>query len=178
MIFFMFVQRVIFLSVWCVCVCPEPLPSPGHLQETTVRVMDQSTCAKRCTLAFNSNMICAGSSSGSHGEGDSGGPVVNRLCSLWVQSGVKSTILGCALPDLLGVYTRVSEYQQWITGVIKENLPGFVLFNPPDQCSPASKGSDSCHGRCNEKYNAGFACNCNADCNTDCCSDYKKRCDE
>lgn len=73
-------------------------------------------------------------------QGDSGGPAVNRLCSLWVQSGVKSRILGCALPDLLGVYTRVSEYQQWITGVIKQNLPGFVFFNPPDQCSPNSKG--------------------------------------
>lgn len=68
--------------------------------------------------------------------------MVNRLCLLWVQSGVMSSSVGCALPDLPGVYTHVSEYQQWITGVIKENLPGFVPFNPPDQCSDTSKGKN------------------------------------
>uniref|UniRef100_A0A8P4G0K3 chymotrypsin n=1 Tax=Dicentrarchus labrax TaxID=13489 RepID=A0A8P4G0K3_DICLA len=61
-------------------------------------------------------------------QGDSGGPMVNKQGSAWVQSGVVSFGFGCARPNLPGVYSRVSTYQSWINSHISSDKPGFVQF--------------------------------------------------
>ena len=61
-------------------------------------------------------------------QGDSGGPMVSKKGSVWVQSGVVSFGFGCARPNLLGVYSRVSRYQSWIDSFIQTDKPGFVQF--------------------------------------------------
>ncbi|KAI2663682.1 Serine protease 27 [Labeo rohita] len=157
----------------------ESLPSPGILQETVVPVVDNVQCNNLLgSGSVTSNMMCAGLLQGGKDtcQGDSGGPMVSRQCAMWVQSGITSWGYGCADPNSPGVYTRVSQYQTWITSKIGTNLPGFVTFNPPISCSPASLNSTSCKGRCNEKYNSTFHCNCNTNCNTNCCTDYQQRC--
>ena len=53
----------------------------------------------------------------------------------WVQSGVVSFGIGCALADLPGVYARVSRFQNWINSHITTDQPGFVTVT--------STGSDS-----------------------------------
>lgn len=61
-------------------------------------------------------------------QGDSGGPMVSKQGSFWIQSGIVSFGEGCALPNLPGVYARVSMYQNWINEKITTNQPGFITF--------------------------------------------------
>lgn len=62
-------------------------------------------------------------------QGDSGGPMVIRQDSVWVQAGVVSFGYGCALPDYPGVYSRISQYQDWISGYTGTNTTGFASFD-------------------------------------------------
>ena len=50
-------------------------------------------------------------------QGDSGGPLVceNSVTSAYVLHGVTSFGFGCANPMSPGVYTRVTEYVDWLT---------------------------------------------------------------
>lgn len=62
-------------------------------------------------------------------QGDSGGPMVSKQETVWVQSGIVSFGFGCARPELPGVYSRVSRYQSWITSEIQSDPPGFITFS-------------------------------------------------
>lgn len=64
-----------------------------------------------------------------HTQGDSGGPMVSKQGSIWIQSGIVSFGLGCARPSLPGVYSRVSCYHSWIDSHITSDKPGFILFS-------------------------------------------------
>ncbi|XP_066520144.1 serine protease 27-like [Hoplias malabaricus] len=107
------------------------LPSPGRLQEAQVPIVDQTQCAiqLKSLAKITNNMLCAGLRQGGKDtcQGDSGGPMVNKGV-YWVQSGITSFGYGCAEPNSPGVYTSVSQYQVWISGIVKQNLPGFILF--------------------------------------------------
>uniref|UniRef100_A0A673HTZ1 Tryptase-like n=1 Tax=Sinocyclocheilus rhinocerous TaxID=307959 RepID=A0A673HTZ1_9TELE len=97
------------------------LPDPGILQETMVPVVDNDQCNTLLgSGSVTSNMMCAGLMEGGKDtcQGDSGGPMVSKQCSVWVQSGITSWGYGCADPNAPGVYTRVSQYQSWITNNI------------------------------------------------------------
>ena len=81
--------------------------------------------------ALTENMICAGVASGEQSScnGDSGGPLMMRRADGgWIQVGIVSwgkMPLGaqssCGLPSLYGVYTRVSNYFDWIGNTIRSN---------------------------------------------------------
>ncbi|XP_048015687.1 circumsporozoite protein-like [Megalobrama amblycephala] len=62
--------------------------------------------------------------------------MVSKKDSLWIQSGIVSFGTGCAEPEFPGVYTRVSQYQNWIESYMGSNPPGFVEFNTDVQQSP------------------------------------------
>ncbi|CAL8301593.1 unnamed protein product [Merluccius merluccius] len=101
---------------------------PNALQEVIVPVVSNQQCRETYNT-LTDNMICAGLTEGGKDscQGDSGGPMVYKNDSLWVQAGVVSFGIECARPDTPGVYTRVSEYQEWINRQIPTNQPGFVL---------------------------------------------------
>ncbi|TDG99499.1 hypothetical protein EPR50_G00195220 [Perca flavescens] len=100
------------------------------LQEVMVPIVGNNQC--RCTYSdLTGNMMCAGVPAGGKDscQADSGGPMVTKQGSTWIQSGVVSYGKGCGLPDIPGVYTRVSLYQEWISSVIAgSNQPGFVEY--------------------------------------------------
>ncbi|XP_042368728.1 serine protease 27-like [Plectropomus leopardus] len=99
------------------------------LQEVNVPIVGNNEC--RCTFPYlTDNMICAGFRAGGRDacQGDSGAPLVTKKGFTWVQSGVVSFGDGCARPLSPGVYTRVSEYQGWISGITGSDEPGFVTY--------------------------------------------------
>nr|XP_040038043.1 chymotrypsin-like protease CTRL-1 [Gasterosteus aculeatus aculeatus] len=106
---------------------------PGSLfgaeivQQVNVPIVGNNEC--RCAYGqLTENMICAGPC-----QGDSGGPLVTKDGSIWIQSGIRSLGFGygCARPNTPGVFTRVSQYQNWISNVTGASQPGFVPFTSP-----------------------------------------------
>ncbi|XDV11711.1 hypothetical protein PO909_000569 [Leuciscus waleckii] len=108
---------------------------PNILQEVKIPIVNNSVCNNTyggINVSITNNMICAGLlNQGGKGpcQGDSGGPMASRKGSLWIQSGIVSFSAGCADPNYPGVYSRVSQYQDWIKSYMSSNPPGFVEFN-------------------------------------------------
>lgn len=97
----------------------------GHtatiLQEVKVPVYDFEQCKKNYKAAGvemrnPQTQICAGYPEGGRDacQGDSGGPLFIMKGNKQVLVGVTSYGLGCARPNLPGVYARVSELKKWI----------------------------------------------------------------
>ena len=89
-----------------------------ELREVSVPIYDNSVCndASHYNGAITANMICAGFDAGGKDscQGDSGGPFVVLDGGQYKLAGIVSWGIGCALPMLPGVYTRVSQYVDWI----------------------------------------------------------------
>uniref|UniRef100_A0A3B1IE25 Si:dkeyp-93a5.2 n=1 Tax=Astyanax mexicanus TaxID=7994 RepID=A0A3B1IE25_ASTMX len=118
------------------------LPDPGLLQEAQVPIVDQKQCASLLSLfkmKITNNMICAGLKQGGKDtcQGDSGGPMVNKKSTIWIQSGIT-------------MYTRLSQYQGWISQKIIQNLPGFVkvIWVPREITGLIARTAGWCQGRC------------------------------
>ncbi|XP_062382655.1 trypsin I-P1 [Sardina pilchardus] len=124
-----------WITGWGTIASGVSLPSPQTLQEVDVPVVGNSDCSSAYSsnsIGITGNMICAGllGQGGKDScQGDSGGPMVSKQGSVWVQAGVVSFGIGCALAEFPGVYARVSEYQSWINSQISSNQPGFVTFS-------------------------------------------------
>ncbi|XP_011210074.3 trypsin-1-like [Bactrocera dorsalis] len=91
-----------------------------RLQEVQVPVMSQETCrkSKYGSDRITDNMLCAGYPEGGKDscQGDSGGPlhIPNNATKAYQLAGVVSWGEGCARPNAPGVYTRVTQYLDWI----------------------------------------------------------------
>ncbi|XP_076615369.1 chymotrypsin-like protease CTRL-1 [Chaetodon auriga] len=108
------------------------LPSFYPLQEVQIPVIGKKQC--RCSYLsvpeakITDRMICAGQESKGACQGDSGGPLQCKQGSVWVQAGVTSFGIPCALAGFPEVYARVSEFQKWITDQAVGANVGFVTF--------------------------------------------------
>ncbi|MCI4384981.1 hypothetical protein PGIGA_G00045270 [Pangasianodon gigas] len=108
------------------------LPFPETLQEVQVPIVSNSDCANAYgSGSITDNMMCAGLAQGGKDscQGDSGGPLVVKISGAWVQAGIVSFGNGCALPKIPGVYTRVSQYEDWINSRISSSQLGFIQFS-------------------------------------------------
>ncbi|XP_042248354.1 serine protease 30-like [Thunnus maccoyii] len=133
-----------------------PLPFPQKLLEVEVPVVGNKQCNSNYSsnITITDNMICAGLREGEKGfcQGDSGGPMVTKTGRVWVQAGVMSFGFGCLLPNLPGVYTRVSTYESWINSQVTSDQPGFVFSMSSDLSkvegyNPASRNHSGNSGR-------------------------------
>ncbi|CAD7077845.1 unnamed protein product [Hermetia illucens] len=102
-------------------------PLPSVLQEVSVPVINNTICE---TMYRNAGyiehiphiFICAGWKKGGYDscEGDSGGPMVlQRDDKRFLLGGVISWGIGCAEPNQPGVYTRISEFRDWINQILQ-----------------------------------------------------------
>lgn len=98
----------------------------SYLMYTEVNVLPNHKCRKPYEGSWDNDMkICAGLREGGQDacQGDSGGPLVvkkshNFVSSKYVLVGIVSGGEGCGVSGFPGVYTRVSNYNSWIDGVI------------------------------------------------------------
>ncbi|ESP04587.1 hypothetical protein LOTGIDRAFT_135908, partial [Lottia gigantea] len=94
---------------------------PDVLQESVVPIMDSSVCRDAYgTTMMDDKKLCAGYSTGGVDacQGDSGGPLMCADGASWVLAGVVSFGLGCARPGFPGVYSHVSNLQNWVETII------------------------------------------------------------
>lgn len=108
--------------------------SPTDLQESSVPIVDQSTCVSQLAAegsTVTANMICGGFPAGGIDtcQGDSGGPLYVSNQAGFRVAGIVSFGIGCARPNLPGVYTRVSNYDAWLASKISRGTPPNVAIN-------------------------------------------------
>jgi len=95
---------------------------PAKLQEVTIPTMTNTKCTRKYGSGMiTNNMICAGVDAGGKDscQGDSGGPMVAKTSDSSPSMsliGIVSWGYGCADADYPGVYTRVNQYLDWISG--------------------------------------------------------------
>ncbi len=105
---------------------------PTILQEAETTIISNQDCATANAGAFdiNDTHICAQEPGVDTCVADSGSPLMVKESELageapnFILVGITSFGIGCADPDFPGVYTRVSEYVDWI----EENLRESTLF--------------------------------------------------
>jgi trypsin len=99
--------------------------TPNRLQKVDVQYVPQEECFDNYSpfgedfAIFEESMLCAAVDGGGKDscQGDSGGPIFDQEGK---QVGVASWGIGCARPDLPGVYSRVSGSIAWIVTKIYE----------------------------------------------------------
>lgn len=101
-------------------------PTTPRLMEVSVKSQDSAICLANyqnysSSAQLTANMFCAGEPAGGKDscQGDSGGFIGAESAGAFRQLGIVSWGLGCARPGLFGVYTKVANYQDWITKIMQ-----------------------------------------------------------
>lgn len=88
-----------------------------------IPLVERSICSQQMTNNISENVLCAGILGKKYDacEGDSGGPMVTLYRDTWFLVGLVSWGEGgCGREDKLGIYTKVSNYNEWINQVRDE----------------------------------------------------------
>uniref|UniRef100_L7N1Q3 Coagulation factor X n=1 Tax=Myotis lucifugus TaxID=59463 RepID=L7N1Q3_MYOLU len=96
------------------------------LKMLEVPYVDRNTCKLSTRFIITSNMFCAGYDSKIEGacQGDDGGPHVTRFKDTYFITGIISWGEGCARKGKFGVYTKVTNFLNWIERSMKIPRPG------------------------------------------------------
>ncbi|MCJ8744505.1 hypothetical protein PDJAM_G00119460 [Pangasius djambal] len=94
----------------------------AKLKQAYLPVVDHQTCSSSSWWGstVKTTMVCAGGYNESGCQGDSGGPLNCQVSGQYVVHGVTSFVssLGCNTLRKPTVFTRVSAYISWISGII------------------------------------------------------------
>lgn len=105
--------------------------SSTDLLEVTLPITAHADCLAVYpdTLVQTLNVCAGGTPQGGEDscQGDSGGPLFVPRDGVWVLAGVVSYGIGCARPNIPGVYTRATSYTNWIRGFV----PNVALAGTP-----------------------------------------------
>ncbi|XP_026711390.1 vitamin K-dependent protein C-like isoform X3 [Athene cunicularia] len=87
-----------------------------------IPMVPRNECAQAMRSAISDNMLCAGSLGDRKDScsGDSGGPMITKYKDTWFLVGLVSWGEGCGRKEKFGVYTKVSQYLEWIQHHIDE----------------------------------------------------------
>lgn len=87
-----------------------------------IPMVPRNECAQAMRFAISDNMLCAGSLGDKKDScsGDSGGPMITKYKDTWFLVGLVSWGEGCGRKEKFGVYTKVSQYLEWIQHHIDE----------------------------------------------------------
>ncbi|KAL7842053.1 hypothetical protein SRHO_G00237420 [Serrasalmus rhombeus] len=87
-----------------------------------IPLVDHAECTRHMVNNLTQNVLCAGIIGKVRDacEGDSGGPMMTQYHNTWFLIGLVSWGEGCGHTDKLGIYTKVSNYLEWIDSVRKE----------------------------------------------------------
>lgn len=103
----------------------ESIDFSDTLLQTRLAIKNNSLCSEHFGPGVTDNMLCATGPTtidkSDTCQGDSGGPLLMESNGGYVQIGITS--FGgkpCGVPDVPGVYSRVSQYQDWIKQYVPE----------------------------------------------------------
>ncbi|MCW1885402.1 serine protease [Luteolibacter flavescens] len=108
---------------------------PNRLQEVELPLVDLAVANATPVYSgtLTQNMLPAGVAAGGKDAcyGDSGGPLIvpSPHEPGWMQAGVVSFGAGCAKPGAYGIYTRIGNFRDFITGHIRPNYAAWERAN-------------------------------------------------
>uniref|UniRef100_A0A8C5JMY9 Vitamin K-dependent protein C n=1 Tax=Junco hyemalis TaxID=40217 RepID=A0A8C5JMY9_JUNHY len=97
----------------------------AFLRYIQIPIVPRNECAQAMRSHISDNMLCAGSLGDRKDScrGDSGGPMFTRYKDTWFLVGLVSWGEGCGRKGKFGVYTKVSQYLEWIQHHIDKSAP-------------------------------------------------------
>ncbi|KAM6063609.1 chymotrypsin-like protease CTRL-1 isoform 2-T2 [Theristicus caerulescens] len=91
-----------------------------RLQQVTLPLISQSQCMQYWGNRITSSMLCAGGVGASSCQGDSGGPLVIQSGNAWTLIGIVSWGNSNCNVRIPAIYTRVSQFRNWIDYVVAQ----------------------------------------------------------
>lgn len=107
---------IVRLTGWGVTDVKKRHQATTDLQLVEVPYVDNDHCNAKKSYdgKVSDNMLCAGEADKDTCKGDSGGPASAEVSGVRYLVGITSWGEGCGDPDMYGVYTRVSEFREWV----------------------------------------------------------------
>ncbi|XP_063190122.1 chymotrypsin-like protease CTRL-1 isoform X1 [Chroicocephalus ridibundus] len=91
-----------------------------RLQQVVVPIISPSQCKQYWGNRITSSMLCAGGVGASSCQGDSGGPLVYQNGNVWTLIGIVSWGNSNCNIRTPAIYTRVSQFRNWIEYVVSQ----------------------------------------------------------